>query len=76
MAVSRFVRPRSLQEIEAYVRANKECSEDDVANAFGIPIKDTKGCYTRGFFDLLEDLNRLERQGRLRSEPIEPSASP
>ena len=67
---SRFVRGRPpLQEIVAYVRANRECSEDDVANAFGIPIKDARG-FTKEFFDLLEDLNKLEKLGRLRSEPL------
>ncbi len=45
-----------IDRIEAYVRANRECSEDEVADALVLHI-----------FDILEGLSQL---GRLRSEPL------
>ena len=48
-----------MERIEAYVKDNVGCSEDDVADALGLHL-----------FDVLEGLHELERLGRLRSEPL------
>ncbi|MBC8224024.1 hypothetical protein H8E65_05505 [Candidatus Bathyarchaeota archaeon] len=48
-----------IDRIEAYVKANVGCSEDEVADALGLHL-----------FDVLEGLHELERLGRLRSEPL------
>jgi len=63
--------PKLLDRIETYVKANRECTEDDVATALGIHL-----------FDALEGLEELQRaskehpRGRLRSESIEPEPAP
>ena len=48
-----------IDRIEAYVKANVGCSEDDVSIALDLHI-----------FDVLDGLHELERLGRLRSEPL------
>ena len=57
--------PELLDRIETYVKANRECTEDDVAIALDIHI-----------FDALEGLGELQRLGRLRSEPVKPHLEP
>ena len=57
--------PMMLDRIETFVKANRECTEDDVATALDIHI-----------FDALEGLGELQRLGRLRSEPIETEPAP